>query len=337
LRFYRLLAFLIFATSAWPASALEYRAETLADGTSFVLVSGPFLPDESLAPFTSAVIAAGAKLVTFDSPGGNIDTAIRLGRLIRASKLNTVQIRKMECASACSLAFVGGVLRSADPGSIGVHRSSFTPDASMSRDDAVAGIQAVTAEIIAYLSEMGVDPKLLAFSLKYDQSDIRYLSASEMAELHVTTSVSKPADSYPAATTASREQSSNQLETAAVGFVRRLIEADGTNPSAALSMVINSYADTVDYYGKIKTLPEVVADKRKYFLRWPERAYTVRSDSLLATCANSRCMVSGVYDWIVRSLARNRQSQGVARFTYTIAIGTDPKVVAEDGKVISKR
>jgi hypothetical protein len=48
-------------------------------------------------------------------------------------------------------------------------------------------------------------------------------------------------------------------------------------------------------------------------------------------------MVSGVYDWIVRSLARNRQSQGTARFTYTIAIGSDPKVVAEDGKVISKR
>jgi len=337
LRFYRLLVFSIFVICAWPASALEYRTETLGDGTSFVLVSGPFLPDESLVPFTSAVIAAGAKLVTFDSPGGNIDTAIRLGRLIRAAKLNTVQIRKMECASACSLAFVGGVLRSADPGSIGVHRSSFTPDATISRDDAVAGIQAVTAEIITYLGEMGVDPKLLAFSLKYDQTDIRYLSASEMAELHVTTSASEPAESFPASTTASREQPSNQLETAAVGFVRHLIEADGTNPSAALNMVINSYADTVDYYGKIKTLPEVVADKRKYFLRWPERAYTIRSDSLLATCANSRCMVSGVYDWIVRSLARNRQSQGAARFTYTIAIGSNPKVVAEDGKVISKR
>jgi hypothetical protein len=337
LRFYRLLVFSIFVICAWPASALEYRTETLGDGTSFVLVSGPFLPDESLVPFTSAVIAAGAKLVTFDSPGGNIDTAIRLGRLIRAAKLNTVQIRKMECASACSLAFVGGVLRSADPGSIGVHRSSFTPDATISRDDAVAGIQAVTAEIITYLGEMGVDPKLLAFSLKYDQTDIRYLSASEMAELHVTTSASEPAESFPASTTASREQPSNQLETAAVGFVRHLIEADGTNPSAALNMVINSYADTVDYYGKIKTLPEVVADKRKYFLRWPERAYTIRSDSLIATCANSRCMVSGVYDWIVRSLARNRQSQGAARFTYTIAIGSNPKVVAEDGKVISKR
>lgn len=135
----------------------------------------------------------------------------------------------------------------------------------------------------------------------------------------------------------SRELPSDQLETAGVGFVRHLIEADGTNPSGALNMVINSYADTVDYYGKIKTLPEVVADKRKYFLRWPERAYTIRSDTLLATCANSRCMVSGVYDWIVRSLARNRPSQGAARFTYTITIGTDPKVVAEDGKVISKR
>ena len=76
----------------------------------------------------------------------------------------------------------------------------------------------------------------------------------------------------------------------------------------------------------------MVADKRKYFLRWPERAYTIRSDTLLARCANSRCMVSGVYDWIVRSLARNRQSQGAARFTYTITIGTDPKVEPKTGK-----
>jgi hypothetical protein len=320
------------------ASALEYQIQQLGNGTSFLVVSGPFLPNESLAPFTKALATSGARIITFDSPGGSIETAIHLGHVIRAMGLSTIQLRKLECASACSLAFVGGVLRSADPGSIGVHRTSFAPDTTINRDAAVAGVQAVTAEIIAYLDEMGVDPKLLAFSLRYDESDIRYLSASEMAELHVTTSpATSPSETVPNAPTASRETSPRDLQDAAIGFVRRLIETDEMDPNTTLDLVISSYADTIDYYGSTKSLQEVVADKRRYFQRWPERAYKIRPDTVLATCANSRCMVSGVYDWTVRSLTRNRQAQGVAQFTYTIAISDKPKVVAEGGRIVSKR
>src|SRR5262245_11235746 len=81
---------------------------------------------------------------------------------------------------------MGGVRRVAEAGSIGVHRSSFSPDSGMSTDEAVANVQAVTADILAFMTEMGVDPKLLALALSYDESDVRYLSASEMAELGVT-------------------------------------------------------------------------------------------------------------------------------------------------------
>lgn len=40
-------------------------------------------------------------------------------------------------------------------------------------------------------------------------------------------------------------------------------------------------------------------------------------------------MVSGVYDWVVRSPSKNKQEKGVANFSYTISIGPYPKVIAE--------
>lgn len=126
------------------------------------------------------------------------------------------------------------------------------------------------------------------------------------------------------------------LKDAAVAVVRGLIEQDGSNPSSSLQVVANLYADTVSYYGKLKSLSDVLADKRDYFKRWPERAYHIRDDSLMVTCANGACMVSGVYDWAVRSIPRNKQAQGAARFSYTISLGANPKIISEAGNVVKR-
>jgi hypothetical protein len=47
-------------------------------------------------------------------------------------------------------------------------------------------------------------------------------------------------------------------------------------------------------------------------------------------------MVSGLYDWVVRSIPRNKQAQGLARFSYTISLGANPKVVSEAGNVVKQ-
>lgn len=331
----------VLAAATHYAWALDFKPVTSSSAAMpFVVVSGEFGTNEPLAGFLEAVTQSGAKVVTFDSPGGNVLTAIQLGRMIRALGLDTLQVRQMECASACSLAFMGGVKRFADPGSIGVHRSSFSSNAAVSTDDAVAGVQALTANIISYLNDMGVDPKLLAVALSYDKSDIRYLSASEMAELRVTNmdvaqaSASTPPAESPSPPQAEAKVQNDELERAAVTFVRRLIEQHGDDAGLAIAQVVASYAPQVNYYGKPKDLSEVVADKRGYFQRWPERGYRIRDGSVMVTCANDTCMVSGTYDWIVRSLPRSKQAKGVARFSYTIAIGANPKVIAEAGEVV---
>ncbi|MCC8931003.1 SH3 domain-containing protein [Rhizobium sp. 'Codium 1'] len=178
-----------------PSWALSISVEQIDASNSFVLVSGVFEAAADLTPFIQAVQRAGGRGVTvvFNSPGGNPSKAIELGRLIRSLGLSTLQPRSLECVSACALAFMGGVSRVAETGSIGVHKSSFSDVSGISVDDAVSYIQQQTAETIAYLTEMGIDPGLLQLSLRYERDDMRYLSKSEMAQYRViTTELSAP-------------------------------------------------------------------------------------------------------------------------------------------------
>ncbi len=179
-----------------------------------MLISGDFADTDTLYDFYRLTLSEHPVAVAFNSPGGNVMKAMELGRAIRAAGLWTFQIRGAECASACSLAFMGGVKRYAEPGSIGVHKSSFDNTTGMAVEDAVSAVQQITAQVIAYMGEMGVDPALLQLALSYDSNDIRYLSGSEMAQYRLTTvqdnqtdlsasSTSSPPQSAPAPVTPS--------------------------------------------------------------------------------------------------------------------------------------
>ncbi|MES0038650.1 hypothetical protein NKJ74_25865 [Mesorhizobium sp. M0046] len=176
---------LLGATAAH--AALQFHAGQTDAGLRYIFVSGDFAYQDDLSVFEALALSNAAVAVTFQSPGGNIQKAMELGRLIRRLGLNTAQFRAVECASACSLAFLGGVVRYAEPGAIGVHKSSFSGDIPISTKDAVSVVQQVTAETITYMIEMGVDPALLQLSLQYDNDDVRYLSKSEMAKYKVVT------------------------------------------------------------------------------------------------------------------------------------------------------
>ena len=80
-----------------------------------VLVSGDFGYQDDLAAFRTSALMHQASAVSFDSPG-SVAKAIELGRLIRSLGLNTIQVRGLDCVSACAFAFLGEVRRAAEPG-----------------------------------------------------------------------------------------------------------------------------------------------------------------------------------------------------------------------------
>jgi hypothetical protein len=349
LRIAILLAAGVYGTAA--SADLNFTSEATPDGLKFVLVSGNFALEDDLTTFRTVALTSNATAVSFNSPGGNVVKAIELGRLIRTLNLNTIQIRGLDCSSACALAFLGGVLRGAEPGSIGVHKSSFT-DAALTAKDAVSAVQEMTAEVISFMIEMGVDPALLKLSLRYESDDIRYLSGSEMAEYRVTwsydqastapgqmdstyTAPSSPAAPSYAPVAPSPPPWPSRAEIAS--FVRTLLESHSADSARAISDVIRSYGPRISYFGKITPLADVVADKQSYFERWPERFYAIREPTLSVSCGSDACEVTGYMDWSVRSLPRNRQASGSATFRYVVAMSPNGlRVVLEDSKIVSR-
>jgi hypothetical protein len=329
------VAALIALASIGPASAVTFEQHSTDTGVPFIVVEGDFLPEERIGDFVAMVSEYKAMFVAFNSPGGNPYSATQLGRMIRALGLTTIQVRELRCESACSLAFMGGVERAAEPGSIGVHQSYFSPQSTLGRDDAVGAIQQLTGDVLSYFREMGIDPELLQMSLAYGSDDMRYLSASEMARTHVTTEANSSTQAYVAPSEAPAPPVAN-TETQALAFVERLINAHTMDAPSAISSVLLSYGQSVRYYGKQLGLADIISDKRAYFKRWPERYYQVRPATVSVSCRGTLCEVTGLYDWSVRSLPRNRKSSGTASFTYIVDTSGGMHVVGESSEVLSR-
>ncbi len=223
---------LIAACIAAPSVSRAVEVETgTSEGIRVLTISGAFTSRDDPGRLARSLAAFRPDIVAFDSPGGNIYSAMSFGRTIRTHGATTVQVRGMECASACALAFLGGTERYAEPGSIGMHKTSFAGDYPLSAADAVSAVQSATADVLAYLGEMGVDPSLLQLALSYDSWDIRYLSGSEMAAFAVVTGDFRGAERMDAADlsapVARRSPPSGgadrvtRIEDARHGFVRR--------------------------------------------------------------------------------------------------------------------
>jgi len=146
----------------------------------FIILRGSFESSDDPGKLAKAVRTSGATAIGFDSDGGNVIKAMEYGRIIRTLRLDTMQIRGSECASACALAFMGGVKRVANPGSIGVHQLFFPPDKKINSHAAVAATQWLTTEIMAYMTEMGINSQLIQLMLSIDADDIHYLTKNEM-------------------------------------------------------------------------------------------------------------------------------------------------------------
>lgn len=182
------IIFCVFASLAGVREAraeLSYSLERGEDGLVALFVQGEFAFEDDLAEFRSLAVSRKPAIVVFNSPGGNIFKALELGRLIRLFGLDTVQFRGVDCSSACAFAFMGGVHRYADPGTIGMHRASLEDFAKYSAEAAASDVQLLTGILIEYMTQMGVDPGVLQLALQYDSQDMRYLSLSEMQQFRV--------------------------------------------------------------------------------------------------------------------------------------------------------
>lgn len=175
-----ILAAFMAATPAY--AGITYSVEGTVNKS--IVVTGTFEASDDPYDLYRVFSSSGAKIVTFNSPGGHINTAMEIGRMVRKLGLATIQVRGYECSSACAFAYMGGAFRLAEPGAIGVHKITFE-DGTMTPAEAASGAQQALSTLMEYMSEMGIDTDLVTLMLQYEADDMRYLSKSEMLKYHV--------------------------------------------------------------------------------------------------------------------------------------------------------
>jgi hypothetical protein len=200
--------------TAWTSTLGQRFGEGSRD---YIFADGYFCPDtdQKFQQFlTQNPAKAPNTIVVLNSGGGNLAAGLRMGIIIRQQKMWTQvgsQLPLMipqnenipaqsvpyiavpasppfpgECDSACTLAFMGGIHRTIGYASnYGVHQfesTSQTPDPTLQ-----AQTEAVAAQIVTYLSQMGISPDYMGYMVQKTGNDVTNLSMKVLQQLHIVT------------------------------------------------------------------------------------------------------------------------------------------------------
>jgi hypothetical protein len=183
----------------------------------YIFAEGYFCPgtDQKFQKFlTENPPKAPKTIVVLNSGGGNLGAGLAMGKIIRQQKMWTQvgsQLPLMiplneniaaqsvpylaepasppfpgECASACTLAFMGGVVRTIGYGSnYAVHQfesDSQTPDPTLE-----ARTEVVSAAIVTYLGQMGISSDYMGYMVLKTGNNVTNLSMKLLQQLNIVT------------------------------------------------------------------------------------------------------------------------------------------------------
>ncbi len=173
--------------------AMAFRLVTAKNGTVYALATGEITHGtaEAFRRFDE-VQGKTAQIVLLDSPGGLVQEAIALGRYIRERGLSTLVYKDGLCASACPLAYAGGVERlAAEQAWIGVHRAYVTERGT---GDLLTGLgqgQQLAALCMEYLQQMGVGAEAWVHALATPWSEIYFYTPKQLLDYRLATRMVK--------------------------------------------------------------------------------------------------------------------------------------------------
>jgi LysM repeat protein len=103
-----------------------------------------------------------------------------------------------------------------------------------------------------------------------------------------------------------------------------------------VNALLDSYADTVDYYKSAKAGRDAVRqDKAEFFSRWPERAYTPGRITVVGTTKQGNLTVS--VPVVFKASSGTKASSGKAVFTFTLRPEGESYRIVGEKSVVDKR
>ena len=220
------LVTLLFQPAAAPAASGDMTFTSWRDESGVAWGQGIrdyiFANGDIVTGTPAALTAALAKfhahpgtIVVLNSLGGDLDAGLAMGRIIRNNgfwtevgtelplalgptpNLDPAYFPYLQssttppfpgyCYSSCTLAFLGGTVRTVGfTSDYGVHRFYFEGQQPSGAAAVALGEQGM-AEIVHYVKEMGVDSDFVLEMAKKGPSETTHLTEKQMAALHVTT------------------------------------------------------------------------------------------------------------------------------------------------------
>ena len=99
------------------------------------------------------------------------------------------------------------------------------------------------------------------------------------------------------------------------------------------------YANSVRFYGQVRSRQAIVREKAAYLRRWPDRSYRLRPATLRVECDAPKrlCRSSGVLDWTTGSPRRGSTASGAAAFSLTtLSLDGVQRIVGETSRIVRR-
>ena len=106
-----------------------------------------------------------------------------------------------------------------------------------------------------------------------------------------------------------------------------------------LAAASSFYGPTVMFHGRERTLGSVLAEKRRFTERWPQRSYRYRPETTMVACerSGSRCTVWAIFDFSATDDRDGRRSRGIGEHELVVSLsGGKPVIVAETSRVLQR-
>lgn len=163
-----------------PAAGAEIRRTGVnAFGQAIITIDGEMTAEDTSA-FESITATTPQAIVVLNSPGGSLSAGIGIGNHIRARGFSTAVGPTALCASACALAWLGGVPRMGHPTSrIGFH-AAFTVTDGRAIERGVAN-----ALVGSYASKLGLSDRAIAFMTVASPEAMTWLTDANSAAAEI--------------------------------------------------------------------------------------------------------------------------------------------------------
>lgn len=185
---HRLRLFTILAALAvLPCSVLGEVSYTPKSGNAVarIAISGQIRPDDLKHFVAFAKMARAEGLheplyqVRLNSVGGDVETALAIGRMARLDKAAVAVLREGKCLSSCIFVLAGGTIRYVE-GPVGIHRPFAPVDKRTTANLQKQNYERLEAEVKAFLRGVNIPPELYDHMLRIPPDKVKVLSKDEL-------------------------------------------------------------------------------------------------------------------------------------------------------------